>query len=128
MGSYQPRSYFDTGDGRRRTTFNTRRTLGRLELAKDRWLRFAFCAFFPSNLLLTNTPTIGPLLLKNLNEAVDLVKQCESACADFEQHRAPDVIHEWKMMKLRWEKDSSQPDPFKLVEKGMSVVQLWKEF
>ena len=66
---------------------------------------------------------IGPLLLKNLREAVDMAKQCESACEDFEQHRTPDVIHGWKMMKLRWEKDPSQPDPFKLVEKGMSVVQ-----
>ena len=73
-------------------------------------------------LLLTNMLMIGPLLLKNLLEAVDMVKQCESACADFEQHRAPDVIHEWKMMKLRWEKDSSQPDPFKLVERGVLVI------
>ena len=70
----------------------------------------------------------GPLLLKNLHEAVDMAKQCESACADFERHRAPDVIHEWKMMKLRWEKDSSQPDPFKLVEKGTSVVELCGNF
>ena len=79
-------------------------------------------ALSASTLLLTNILMIGPLLLKNLYEAVDMAKQCESACVDFEQHRAPDVIREWRTMKLRWEKDPSQPDPFKLVEKGMLTV------
>lgn len=69
-----------------------------------------------------NTLRAGLLLLKNLVEAIAMAKQCEEACAEFEEHRTPDVIHEWKMMKLRWEMDSSQPDPYQLVEKGMPVI------
>ncbi|KAF9791850.1 hypothetical protein BJ322DRAFT_998331 [Thelephora terrestris] len=60
----------------------------------------------------------GPLLLKNLREAVDMTKKCEDACQDFEKHRSPAVIHEWKMIKRRWEKDFSQPDPYQVTERA----------
>ena len=66
----------------------------------------------------------GPLLLKNLREALDMAKRCEEVCEDFEKHRPPEVIHDWKMLKRRWELDPSQPDPFVLVEKGTTVVRV----
>ena len=66
----------------------------------------------------------GPLLLKNVREAIGMARKCEEACRDFEEHRPPAVIHEWKTMKLRWEEDPSQPDPYQLVEKGKLDVQL----
>ncbi|KAF9642006.1 hypothetical protein BDM02DRAFT_3065727, partial [Thelephora ganbajun] len=59
----------------------------------------------------------GPLLLKNLHEAVHMVKRCEDTCKDFEKHRPPSMVHEWKMMKRRWEMDPSQPDLYLVVEK-----------
>lgn len=65
----------------------------------------------------------GPLLLKNLCEAVDVAKRCGDSCEDFEKHRPPSVIHEWRMMKLRWEKDFSQPDPYQVLEKGKLVAR-----
>jgi len=65
----------------------------------------------------------GPLLLKNLKEALDMAKQCEDICEDFEKHQPPETIHEWKMMKRRWEIDSSQPDPYQVIEKGKLVVR-----
>lgn len=68
-----------------------------------------------------NALTVGPLLLKNLREAVNMVKKCEAACEDFEKHSGPKIIHEWRMMKLRWEADPSQPDPYRVVEKGKSM-------
>lgn len=52
-----------------------------------------------------------------------MAKQCEATCVEFEEHRPPSVIQEWKMMKSRWEQDSSQSDPYQLVEKGSSAVQ-----
>ena len=64
----------------------------------------------------------GPLLLKNLREAVNMAKQCEDTCKDFEKHRPPAMVHEWKMMKRRWEMDPSQPDPYQVVEKGKTTV------
>ena len=64
----------------------------------------------------------GPLLLKNLREAVNMAKQCEDTCKDFEKHRPPAMVHEWKMMKRRWEVDPSQPDPYQIVEKGKTTV------
>jgi hypothetical protein len=60
----------------------------------------------------------GPLLLKNLCEAVDMAKKCDDACRDFEEHRPSGMIYEWKMLKRRWEIDPSQPDPYEVVEKG----------
>ena len=47
-----------------------------------------------------------------------MTAQCEEACSDFEKHRPAGMIHEWKMMKRRWEIDPTQPDPYVLVEKG----------
>ena len=70
-----------------------------------------------------NTLILGPLLLKNLREAVDMAKKCEEACADIEKHAPSGMIHEWKAMKLRWEKDFSKPDPYQVVEKGTSIIQ-----
>ncbi|KAF9643122.1 hypothetical protein BDM02DRAFT_3104848, partial [Thelephora ganbajun] len=64
----------------------------------------------------------GPLLLKNLREAVHMVKRCEDTCKDFEKHRPPSMVHEWKMMKRRWEMDPSQPDPYLVVEKASSLT------
>ena len=64
----------------------------------------------------------GPLLLKNLREAMNMAKQCEDTCKDFEKHRPPAMVHEWKMMKHRWEMDPSQPDPYQVVEKGKTTV------
>lgn len=66
--------------------------------------------------------TKGPLLLKNLREAHDMAKRCEDACKDFEKHQPQGTIHEWEMMKLRWEVDPSQPDPYQATEKGEAVV------
>ena len=64
----------------------------------------------------------GPLLLKNLHEAVKMAKQCEDTCEDFEKHRPPAMVHEWKMMERRWEMDLSQPDPYQVVEKGKTIA------
>jgi hypothetical protein len=50
-----------------------------------------------------------------------MAKKCEDACQDFEEHRSPRVIHEWKMIKLRWEKDFSQPDPYQVAERGKLI-------
>ena len=70
----------------------------------------------------TDTLMEGPLLLKNLREALDMAKQCEDVCEDFEKQRPPAMIHEWKMMKLEWEMDVSKPDPYQLIEKGKTFV------
>ena len=64
----------------------------------------------------------GPLLLKNLREAVNMAKRCESICEDFERHRPPGMVYEWKMMKRRWEMDPSQQDPYEIVEKGKATI------
>ena len=64
----------------------------------------------------------GPLLLKNLQEALKMAGRCEDICKDFEKHRPPAMIHEWKMMKRRWEMDVSQPDPYQVIEKGKTIV------
>ncbi|KAF9777678.1 hypothetical protein BJ322DRAFT_1025606 [Thelephora terrestris] len=60
----------------------------------------------------------GPLLLKNLCEAVDMARKCGEACREFEAHRPPSMIREWKVMKLKWEVDPSQPDPYRVVERA----------
>ena len=65
----------------------------------------------------------GPLLLRNLHEAVKMAKKCAAACEDFEKHRGPNIIHQWKMMKRRWELDPSQPDPYRIVEKGKIFIK-----
>ena len=65
-----------------------------------------------------NVPMAGPLLLKNLREAVNMAAKCEDTCKDFEEHRPPDTIDGWKLMKGSWEKDPSMPDPYQVVEKG----------
>ena len=72
--------------------------------------------------MVTDTLTKGPLLLRNLREAVEMTKRCEDTCNDFEKHQPPGMVHEWKMMKHRWEIDPSQPDPFQVIEKGEPVA------
>ena len=64
----------------------------------------------------------GPLLLRNLREAVKMAKRCEDVCQDFEKHQPAATVHEWKMMKRRWEMDPSQPDPYQITEKGETAV------
>jgi hypothetical protein len=64
----------------------------------------------------------GPLLLKNLREALDLTKRCNDVCEDFEKHRPPGIVDGWKIMKDKWEIDPSQPDPYRVVESGKPVV------
>lgn len=71
---------------------------------------------------IANPLTEGPLLLKNLREAVDMTRRSEDICEDFEKHRPPAMVREWKMIKQKWEKDVSQPDPYQVVEKGKAVV------
>lgn len=66
---------------------------------------------------------IGPLLLKNLHEAVNMGKKCEKACKDFESQRAPAVIEGWRVMKRTWEMDPSKPDPYKVVEQGKLIIR-----
>ena len=66
----------------------------------------------------------GPLLLRNLREALDMTKRCEDICEDFEKHQPPAMVHEWKMMKYRWEKDPSQPDPYQVIEKGELISRI----
>lgn len=51
-----------------------------------------------------------------------MANRCEEACSDFEKHRSPEMIHEWKMVKRRWEIDPTQPDPYVLVEKGKTAI------
>lgn len=51
-----------------------------------------------------------------------MAKRCEDICQDFEEHRSAKTIHEWKMMKRKWEIDPSQPDPYVLPERGKTVV------
>ena len=72
--------------------------------------------------MITDVLMKGPLLLKNLREAVDMAKRCEDICKDFEKHRPPGTIHEWEMMKRRWEMDPSHPDPYRVIEKGEPAV------
>ena len=64
----------------------------------------------------------GPLLLKNLRKALEMARRCEDICADFEKHRPPAMICEWRAMKQKWEMDVSQPDPYQVVEKGKATV------
>lgn len=66
----------------------------------------------------------GPLLLKNLREAVDMAKRTEDTCEEFEKHRPDGMVHEWEIMKRRWEVDSSQPDPYQVIEKGETTDRL----
>ena len=61
-------------------------------------------------------------MLKNLQEALNMATRCEGICKDFEKHRSPAMLHEWKMVKRRWEMDMSQPDPYQVVERGKAVV------
>ncbi|KAF9784125.1 hypothetical protein BJ322DRAFT_1109984 [Thelephora terrestris] len=64
--------------------------------------------------IIRNHPT-RPLLLKNIRKAVGMAR------------KPPAVIHEWKTMKLRWEEDPSQPDPYQLVEKASKFNSMkWK--
>ena len=51
-----------------------------------------------------------------------MAKRCEDICEDFEEPRSARMIHEWKVMKCRWEMDPSQPDPYMLPEKGKIVI------
>ena len=51
-----------------------------------------------------------------------MAKRCEDICQDFEKHRPTRMVHEWKVMKHRWEVDPSQPDPYAVVEKGKAVI------
>ena len=66
----------------------------------------------------------GPLLLKNLQEALAMTKRCEDVCEDFEKHWPAEMIREWKEMKRRWEVDPTQPDPYVVVEKGKMVIHV----
>ena len=60
--------------------------------------------------------------MKNLREALKMAKLCEDICEDFEKHQSEAMVHEWKMMKRRWEMDPSQPDPYQVTEKGEMAV------
>lgn len=46
--------------------------------------------------------------------------QCEKICRDFERETEPGIIKEWEAVKRSWERDSSNPDPYKLAEKRES--------
>ena len=50
--------------------------------------------------------------------------RCEDICEDFEKHRSPDMVREWKMAKRRWEIDLTQPDLYVLVERCEAVVHV----
>lgn len=64
--------------------------------------------------------SVGTLLLKNLHEARAMVKRCVEICEHFERQTDPGTVKEWQAMKRDWERDSSKPDPYKLVEKRES--------
>lgn len=51
-----------------------------------------------------------------------MAKKCEDTCEALEKYMPPGVVYEWKMIKLRWEKDFSQPDPYQVVEKGKPTI------
>ena len=51
-----------------------------------------------------------------------MAKRCKDICQDFEKHRPTRMVHEWKVMKHRWEVDPLQPDPYTVVEKGRAVI------
>ena len=51
-------------------------------------------------MLASNIQTAGPLLLKNLHEAVDMAAECERTCKDFEEHRSPDTVNGWNEAEL----------------------------
>lgn len=72
--------------------------------------------------MIADTLMKGPLLLKNLHEALEMAKQCEDICKDFEKHKTRGMIHEWEMMKRKWEADPLQPDPYQVTEKGETTV------
>ena len=57
------------------------------------------------------------LLLKNLHEAQRMVKRCVKICKDFERQTDSGTVKEWQAVKREWERDSSKPDPYELVEK-----------
>ena len=69
-----------------------------------------------------DVPIEGPLLMKNLQEALDMTVQCEDVCKDFEKCVSPETINEWAMMKRRWEIDPTQADPYVVVEKGKPLA------
>ena len=62
----------------------------------------------------------GTLLLKNLHEARQMVRKCRKICTDFECQTDPATIKEWHAMKHSWERDPSNPDPYRLTEKRRS--------
>ena len=51
-----------------------------------------------------------------------MAKRCEDICQDFEKHRPPGMVYEWKMMKRKWEIDPSQSDPYVVHEKGKTTI------
>ena len=61
---------------------------------------------------------VGILLLKNLHEARQMAMQSEGICHDFERQTDAETVDEWQKMKRSWELDPSNPDPYKLDEKG----------
>lgn len=72
--------------------------------------------------MIADIPMKGPLMSRNLQEAFDMTKKCEEICQDFEKHQQPAMVHEWKAMKRRWELDPSQPDPYRVTEKGETTT------
>ena len=51
-----------------------------------------------------------------------MTEKCGGICRDFEKNQPPAMVHEWEMIKRRWELDSSQPDPYQVTEKGEIIA------
>ena len=46
-----------------------------------------------------------------------MAEQCEKICSDLERQTNPGIVKEWQAIKRNWERDPSNPDPYKLAEK-----------
>ena len=49
-----------------------------------------------------------------------MVKRCVEVCEEFERQTDSGMVKEWQAMKRQWERDPSEPDPYKLAEKRKS--------
>ncbi|KAF9457802.1 hypothetical protein BDZ94DRAFT_1285142 [Collybia nuda] len=66
------------------------------------------------------TIAFGDRMLTKIKEAVPARSEHRQALQDFEASIPPTVIEEWKLAVENWEKDASQPNPFKTKTKAVS--------
>ncbi|KAF9456024.1 hypothetical protein BDZ94DRAFT_1353138 [Collybia nuda] len=67
------------------------------------------------------TITFGERMLNKIQEAVPSRSEHPQALEDFEVSIPPAIIKEWKVAIEDWEKDASQPNPFKMKAKRLGL-------